>query len=570
MEKSQQKKQKYKPLDFNIIREKSNQDNSIIAPCVTSASTIRVRCSTEHKYDHDPNEAVCPCEEECDSHWGTNQVSLWTSLKYKTIDGIGFLPIVWKFLKATIKRKLVLQKKESRYEEEFKIIRDTLKQKVCKGVKLIKHTKETAEKLSGESPSYKLDDTFPHCYEFTPSKFYDESENMTEQEKRKEKRNYVTCFYFHGGGFMYHSPQYEFNKYLSRMAKILNIRIFAPNYRKTPNFSYPTPINDCYDWTTHFLKNSEIYNLDPKNFCMMGDSAGGTCVMSLLVRLFRTDQQWKPFYICGISPVVCGAFYDLPSFQDPWCINAFSVDNYIMYALSFSVGKEYYDCQQYILHPDLKKKEKLSDDEFLAKRKYASIRNSWTKQSHCLVDLNIDSECFNIEKYLPIPALSCLKDLQQDFNNTSHTTNSGCLANIMNHDKREDNLLHFEKLYGKEDLQKLLKESQAITNPEIAFFCMSTKELKDFTKFFHGTKFHFNVAEFDSTRDEILMVANRMIEAKARVTWSISRDMPHDFPFMSTTLGGFKPSANKDTLEMLNDMKEFIDGFRPGGKKYGY
>lgn len=539
----------YQPIDFRVIREKANQPDNVISSCVTSASTIRIRCSTEHHYDDcGPEEAECRCEAELDSDWGLTEVSGLTKGYYATVDFSRKLPVGVSFLRSKWKREYYLRKQETFYEKQFKTIRDTLNKDCCYGIKMIEHNIETAEKLTGQSPQVltgqeRIDNTFPKCFEFVSTKFI--------KNKIGDKNDYVTCFYFHGGGFMWNSPQFEFKAYLSNLAKQLNIRIFAPDYRKTPKFSYPTPINDCYEWMLHYLENAEKYGINPENFIVAGDSAGGTAAMACLVRLFKTNQIYKPFYVCAISPVVCGAYYDLPSFHDPVCIQSFSVDKYLMYALSFSVGERFYDSHQYIPGPKTKPPKDLTEDELAEKSTFARKRVNWARKSHCLIGLGIDEACFDREKYLPI---KCNVTSQFD--------------ELMHRDERTT-ISDLKMLYDK-DLPLLQEESKAVTNPEIAFFCISTEELKEFLKFYHGTKFHFNVAEFDSTRDEILMVANRMIEAKGKVTWSIARDMPHDYPFMSTTLGGFKPSANKDTVSLLADMKDFIEKYKKGGKKHCY
>ena len=520
------KSKNYVPMDFKRIQEKSNEPNSVIANCVTTASKIRIRCSTDHPF-WEPgclDNPTCRCEnfrEQAfgENSWEMNEQSKFDKFKFKILNGVNMIPLACSFIWAYLKNCpwKYWRKQEPQYNFLFRVLRDTIRSDLPFGVHMIEHNDFTAKMATNNTPNKDPinDRTFPSCYEFVPDTFL----MATPEQKSK----FITCFYFHGSGFMFHSPQHEFKGYLGRLAKLCNIRILAPNYRKTPVYHYPTPVDDCYNWTLHFLENHKDYKINPNNFCLMGDSAGGTAVMACLVRFFKENQPWHPFYIAGISPVVCGGFYDLPSFHDEVAISDFPINHYLMFCLSFTCGSAYHDAKD----PN-----------------YKAMRNEWCLKSHCLIDSGVDEACLDTDKYLPIDC-----DIP-------------------------DQLKHREKMtkvdlkvrYG-QHLKGLIADSDCIQNPEIAFFFMSSENLGKFCQHFSKTKFHFNVAEYDSTRDEILMVANRMIEKGAKVTWSISRDMPHDFPFRSTLMGGWQPSADKATKALVDDIKEFLEYYRQGGSK---
>ena len=42
----------------------------------------------------------------------------------------------------------------------------------------------------------------------------------------------------------------------------------------SPEYSYPTPINDCYKVTLHVMQNSKEYGVDLNKLILAGDSAG--------------------------------------------------------------------------------------------------------------------------------------------------------------------------------------------------------------------------------------------------------------------------------------------------------
>jgi acetyl esterase len=53
---------------------------------------------------------------------------------------------------------------------------------------------------------------------------------------------------------------------------------FSINYRLAPNHQFPAPIEDVKAAFDYLLKNSKLYNIDPKRIALMGESAGGTIV----------------------------------------------------------------------------------------------------------------------------------------------------------------------------------------------------------------------------------------------------------------------------------------------------
>jgi acetyl esterase/lipase len=99
-------------------------------------------------------------------------------------------------------------------------------------------------------------------------------ENLPADEKR-------IIYYIHGGGFM------RGNKWWCRQNAISHLRylglpVCAVEDHYTPEFKYPTGIDDC-EWGWNYLINEKGYK--PENIIVSGESAGGTYTMALAVRL---------------------------------------------------------------------------------------------------------------------------------------------------------------------------------------------------------------------------------------------------------------------------------------------
>ncbi len=54
--------------------------------------------------------------------------------------------------------------------------------------------------------------------------------------------------------------------------------VFNINYRFSPEFKHPTPINDLGDAHDYFVKHAKEYKLDPKRLALWGYSSGGHTV----------------------------------------------------------------------------------------------------------------------------------------------------------------------------------------------------------------------------------------------------------------------------------------------------
>jgi monoterpene epsilon-lactone hydrolase len=121
--------------------------------------------------------------------------------------------------------------------------------------------------------------------------------------------------FLHGGGFIIGSPAL-YRHITWRIADQAHARVLAIDYRLAPEHPFPAALEDAvaaYHW---LLANGA----DPRRIAVMGDSAGGGLVFSLLLRL-RDDGVSLPGAAVALSPwtdlALTGPSLRLNSAADP-------------------------------------------------------------------------------------------------------------------------------------------------------------------------------------------------------------------------------------------------------------
>jgi len=121
--------------------------------------------------------------------------------------------------------------------------------------------------------------------------------------------------YFHGGGFVC-SSVFEYQRFLSFMAKDTGGKVFAPNYRKAPEFSAENgAVADAVEATKWIYQNHRIFDLDQSKIILSGDSAGGYSALCTFfaLRPFWDQIKIKPCAIITAYPAFSHRI-DTPSF----------------------------------------------------------------------------------------------------------------------------------------------------------------------------------------------------------------------------------------------------------------
>lgn len=86
--------------------------------------------------------------------------------------------------------------------------------------------------------------------------------------------------YVHGGGFVL--PQTHFHRMmLAQLTSTVKGRTFAVDYRLAPEYPFPAGLDDCLEAYQYLLDEG----ISPERITVMGDSAGGNLVLSMLITL---------------------------------------------------------------------------------------------------------------------------------------------------------------------------------------------------------------------------------------------------------------------------------------------
>jgi len=124
-----------------------------------------------------------------------------------------------------------------------------------------------------------------------------EMRNHYNETKKANKRCNRVMLYVHGGAYFFGSV--DTHRYMmQRHARKLKGRVFAPEYRLSPQFPFPCALHDCMASYLWLLKSYE-----PKEIIIAGDSAGGGLALSMLV-IMRDQGIPLPAGAILISPWV--------------------------------------------------------------------------------------------------------------------------------------------------------------------------------------------------------------------------------------------------------------------------
>ena len=105
--------------------------------------------------------------------------------------------------------------------------------------------------------------------------------------------------YFHGGGFVSHSPKI-YQRFCSRLAKELKCVVIVPDYRLAPEHPFPAALEDCVTVYQEILKKNTGANF---RLCIAGDSAGGNLALATMLKIKETGLK-HPCALWLISPAV--------------------------------------------------------------------------------------------------------------------------------------------------------------------------------------------------------------------------------------------------------------------------
>ncbi len=104
---------------------------------------------------------------------------------------------------------------------------------------------------------------------------------------KKDDEKYPVLFYIHGGGF--EAGDKHFRRGISRWYALQGFKVVNINYTLSPEFKFPTPIQNVAKAFNWVFENAEEQKFDLDKILVTGDSGGG--YMTLMVSAMATNKE---------------------------------------------------------------------------------------------------------------------------------------------------------------------------------------------------------------------------------------------------------------------------------------
>ena len=109
---------------------------------------------------------------------------------------------------------------------------------------------------------------------------------------RAKRARAPVFFEMHGGGFVAGNCE-DVDFWCSLLRDQLDIHVVNINYRKAPQFPWPTAANDAFDTVKWFYDRREEFGLDPEKMAIGGHSAGANLAAVTCLRSLREGAPWS-------------------------------------------------------------------------------------------------------------------------------------------------------------------------------------------------------------------------------------------------------------------------------------
>lgn len=119
--------------------------------------------------------------------------------------------------------------------------------------------------------------------------------------------------YFHGGGWVIGDLD-SHDETCRRLCRGSGVRVFAVNYRRAPETTYPGAVDDCYAATAWVSANAAELGIDVARIAVGGDSAGGN--LAAAVALLARDRGAPALAFQLLIYPVTAADFETPSYRD--------------------------------------------------------------------------------------------------------------------------------------------------------------------------------------------------------------------------------------------------------------
>ena len=108
--------------------------------------------------------------------------------------------------------------------------------------------------------------------------------------------------YIHGGGFAFRG-HYSHYDLCFTFAKQCSCKVVYVDYRLSPKYKYPIPLNDCFMAYKWIIENADTLKIDINKIIVAGDSAGGCLAVDVTLKAIQ-ENIVKPYYQMLIYPAL--------------------------------------------------------------------------------------------------------------------------------------------------------------------------------------------------------------------------------------------------------------------------
>ena len=115
------------------------------------------------------------------------------------------------------------------------------------------------------------------------------------------KSTYPVIVYYHGGGWVIATID-TYNSSAQALAEQADAIVVSIEYRKGPEFKFPTAHNDAFDAYKWSIQNASSFKGDSTKMALVGESAGGNLAINTSIRA-RDMGIRKPLFQLAIYPI---------------------------------------------------------------------------------------------------------------------------------------------------------------------------------------------------------------------------------------------------------------------------
>ena len=115
------------------------------------------------------------------------------------------------------------------------------------------------------------------------------------------KSSYPMIVYYHGGGWVIATID-TYNTSAQALAEQVDAVVVSVEYRKGPEFKFPTAHNDSYKAYKWALANASTMKADSTKVAVAGESAGGNLAVAVAM-MTRDSAIRKPLHILSVYPI---------------------------------------------------------------------------------------------------------------------------------------------------------------------------------------------------------------------------------------------------------------------------